>query len=67
MNNSLVGADTETVRARRPSSPGEPATLTILDTSQHNNSVVQCRATISNGFDTVRPEVSITETLTVRG
>ncbi len=67
INNSIVGADTETVRARPPSSPGGPATLTILATPQHNNSVVQCRATIRNGFDIVRSEISTTATLTVHG
>ena len=67
INNSLVSIDTETVRARRPSSPGEPATLTILATPQHNNSVVQCVATIRNGIVTVRSEISTTATLTVHG
>ncbi|XP_064391332.1 uncharacterized protein LOC135339104 isoform X5 [Halichondria panicea] len=65
INNSLVREDTETVRVRPPSSPGEPATLTILATPQHNNSVVQCRAATRNGFDIVRSELSITATLTV--
>ncbi len=67
INNSLVEADTETVRARRPSFPGEPATLTIVATPQHNNSVVQCRATISNGIEHVGSEVSDTATLAVHG
>ncbi len=65
LNNFLVAIDTETVRHHRPSSPGEPATLTILVTPQHNNFVVQCQATIRNGIVTVRSEVSITATLTV--
>ncbi len=68
INNSLVGADTETVRARPPSSFGGPTVLIILAAPQHNNSVVQCRATISNGgFDIVRSEISTTATLTVHG
>ncbi len=67
INNSLVEADTETVRARRPSFPGEPATLTILATPQHNNSVFLCRATISNGIEHVKSEVSDTATLTFHG
>ena len=66
INNSFVGADTETVRVRRPSSPGGPTTLTILTTPQHNNSV-QCVATIRNGIVTVRSEISTTATLTVHG
>ena len=67
INNTIVSTNTETVRARRPSSPGGPATLTILATPQHNNSVVLCRATISNGIAFVRSELSITATLTVHG
>ncbi len=67
INNSIVSTDTETVRVRRPSSPGGPATLTILATPQHNNSVVQCEAIIRNGIVFVRFEVSITATLTVHG
>ena len=67
INNSLVGADTATFRARPPSSPGEPATLTILATPQHNNYVVLCRATISNGFDMLGSNISTTATLTVHG
>ncbi len=51
INNTIVATDTETVRARRPSSPGGPATLTILTTPQHNNSVVYCEAIIRNGSD----------------
>ncbi len=62
INNSIARVDTETVRARLPLSPGGPATLTILATPQHNNSVVQCAATISNGFDIVRSEISTTAT-----
>ena len=59
-------ADTETVRGRRPSSPGEPATLTILATPQHNNFDVQCLTTIRNGIIVhVRSEASATATLTV--
>ncbi len=66
LNNSFVGTDTETVRARRPSSPGGPATLTILATPQHNNSVVQCEATIRNGADRIF-EISSAASLVVRG
>ncbi len=66
LNNSLVTADTETVRARRPSFPGEPATLTILATPQHNNSVVYCEAFIRNGPDRIF-ENSSTASLVVRG
>ena len=67
INNTILGADTETVRARPPSSPGGPTTLIVLATSQHNNSVVLCRATISNGIVFVRSELSITATLTNHG
>ncbi len=67
INNSIVRADTETVRVRPPSSPGGPATLTILATPQHNNSDVQCAAIVLDGIDIVRSEVSITATLTVYG
>ncbi len=67
INNSMVSTDTETVRYRPPSSPGEPATLIILAIPQHNNSVIHCEAKIRNGFDFVRSNVSITATLTVRG
>ncbi len=67
INNTIVATDTETVRARPPSSPGGPTTLTILATPEHNNSVVQCVVTIRNGIVTVRSEVSTTATLTVRG
>ncbi|XP_064391238.1 uncharacterized protein LOC135339045 isoform X2 [Halichondria panicea] len=50
MNNVVVGPDTETVRTRPPSSPaGGLATLIILATPQHNNSVVYCSAVIING------------------
>ncbi len=66
INNVLVRADTETVRARRPSSPGDPATLTILATPQHNNSVVQCEAVIRNGTDRIF-EISSAVSLVVRG
>ncbi len=67
INNVLVTTDTETVRDRRPSSPGGPATLTILATPQHSNSVVLCLATIRNGTATVRSEESATTILTVHG
>ncbi len=67
INNFLVGTDTKTVRARRPSSPGEPTTLTILATPQHNNSVVQCLVTIRNGMDFAGSEESATVTLTIHG
>ena len=67
INNTILGADTETVRVRPPSSHGGPATLTILATPQHNNSVVLCRATISNGFDMLGSNISTTATLTVHG
>ncbi len=65
LSDSLVAIDTETVRARPPSSFGGPATLTIVATPQHNNSIVQCEATIRNGTVFVRSEVSTTATLTV--
>ena len=67
INNSIVTTETETVRVRWPSSSGEPATLTILATPQHNNSDVQCVATIRNGIVFVKSELSITATLTVHG
>ena len=66
INNSFVGADSETVRARRPSSPGGTTTLTILATSQHNNSIVYCEADIRNGSDRTF-EISSTASLVVRG
>ncbi|XP_064391406.1 uncharacterized protein LOC135339205 isoform X2 [Halichondria panicea] len=66
INHSLVLTDTETIRVRRLSSPG-PTTLTILTTPQHNNSDIQCQATIRNGIIIVRYEVSTTATLTVHG
>ncbi len=64
INNSLVGADTETVKAGQPSSLGE---LTIVATPQHNNSVVQCFPKIYSGIAIVRSKVSDTATLTVHG
>ncbi len=67
INNTILGADTETVRARQPSSPDGPATLTILATPQHSNSDVQCVARVLDGIDIVRSELSITATLTVHG
>ncbi len=67
INNFLVTTDTETVRDRRPSFPGEPATLIILATPQHNNSVVQCQPHIRNGTAIVRSEQSAIATLTVHG
>ena len=67
INHSLVLTDTETIRVRRLSSPGGPTTLTILTTPQHNNSDVQCVATIRDGIVTVGSEVSTTATLTVHG
>ena len=66
INNFFVGAETETVRVRRPLSPGGPATLTILATPQHNNSVVYCEAIIRNGSDRAF-EISSTASLVVRG
>ncbi|XP_064391360.1 uncharacterized protein LOC135339139 isoform X2 [Halichondria panicea] len=51
INNVVVGPDTETIRARRPSFPGGSTTLTILATLQHNNSIVYCSAVIINGTD----------------
>ncbi|XP_064391314.1 uncharacterized protein LOC135339104 isoform X3 [Halichondria panicea] len=65
INNSLVRADTETVRVRPPSSPGGPSRLIILATTQHNNSDVQCVARVLDGIDIVRSEISTTATLTV--
>ncbi len=68
LNNVVVSTDTETVRKRKPSSPGRPATLTILATPEHNNSVVQCEAKkIRNGIFIVGTEKSTNATLTVRG
>ena len=69
INKSIVNTDKETVRVRPPSSPGEPATLTILATPQHNNSDVQCVARVldGDGYDIVRSEISTTATLTVHG
>ncbi len=66
INNSLVSTDTDTVRVRRPSSPGGPTTMTILATPQHNNSVVYCEADIRNGSDRTF-EISLTASLVVHG
>ena len=64
LNNSIVGDSTETVRTLRRT--GEPTTLIILATPQHNNSTVYCEATIRNGSN--RPfEISSTASLVVRG
>ncbi len=49
INNSFVGADTDTVRARPPSSRGGSTTMIIVATPQHNNSIVYCEAIIRNG------------------
>ncbi|XP_064391011.1 uncharacterized protein LOC135338850 isoform X2 [Halichondria panicea] len=65
INNSFVGADSDTVRVRRPSSPGGPTTLIILATPQHNNSIVYCEAIIRNGSDRTF-EISSTASLVVR-
>ncbi len=59
INNVVVGPDTETIRARPPSSPGESTTLTILATPQHNNSIVYCSAVIINGTDIILEDSSI--------
>ncbi len=67
LNNVLVATDTETVIARPPSSLGEPTTLTILATPQHNNSVVQCLATNFDRMMRVGSEESATVTLTIHG
>ncbi len=67
LNNVVVSTDTETVRKRRPSSFGRPATLTILATPEHNNSVVQCEAKLRTGIFIVGTEKSTNATLTVRG
>ena len=68
INNTIVTirTETDTVRVRPPSSPGGPATLTILATPQHNNSVVQCEAIIRNGPDRTF-EISPAASLVVRG
>ena len=66
INNSFVGADTDTVRVRRPSSPGGSTTMIILATPQHNNSVVYLEAIIRNGFDRTFV-ISSTASLVVRG
>ncbi len=66
INNIKVGADTETVRVRRPSSLGGPTTLTILATPQHNNSIVYCSAVIINGTDITLADSS-TASLVVHG
>ena len=63
LNNFGIMADTETVTNRPPSSPGEPTTLIIMATPQHNNSNVQCLAIISNGMF----KISDIVTLTVHG
>ncbi len=66
INNTIVTTETETIRARQPLSPGEPATLIVLATSQHNNSVVYCEAIIRNGSDRTFV-ISSTASLVVRG
>ena len=60
LNNSGIMADTETVTNRPPSSPGEPTTLIIMATPQHNNSNVQCLAIISNGMFKISDMVTLT-------
>ena len=67
INHEIVRTDTKTVEHRPPSSPGEPATLTMLATPQHNNSVVQCLRNIYNGTLIVGSEESATAILTVYG
>ncbi len=67
INHEIVRTDTKTVEHRPPSSPGEPATLTMLATPQHNNSVVQCQAIFRKGTVFVWSEESITATLVVSG
>ena len=66
INNVVVGPDTESIRARPPSSPGESTTLTILATPQHNNSIVYCSAVIINGTDITLADSS-TASLVVHG
>ena len=60
VNNSLVITDTTVF-------PGEPTTLTIMATPQHNNSVVQCQTFFMDGMTIVGSELSATATLTVHG
>ncbi len=67
VNNSGVREDTATVRERPPLSHGRPATLTIMATPQHNNSIVHCLAIIRNGTVRVGNEVSTTATLIIHG
>ncbi len=67
INNSLVTTDTDTVRARPPSSLGGSTTLSIVATPQHNNSDFQCLAIIRNGIVLVRSDASAIATLTVYG
>ncbi len=67
INGVIVSTKTESIRDSRPLSPGEPATLTIVATTQQNNSIVQCVARILDGIDILRSETSATVTLTVHG
>ncbi len=66
INNSFVGADTETVRVSLPSPPSGTSTLTILATPQHNNSIVCCEADIRNASGRTF-EISSTASLVIRG
>ncbi len=67
VNHEILQTDTKTVEHRPPSSPGGRATLTMLATPQHNNSVVQCLRNIYNGTLIVGSEESATAILTVYG
>ena len=67
INKETVHAETETVKDLPPLFPGGPATLTIVATPQHNNSVVQCLRNIYNGTVFVGSEGSATAILTVYG
>ncbi len=60
----IIGeADTPTFRGRLPQSTGEPATLTILSTAQHNHSTLQCLANVREDISKL---MSDNATLTVQ-
>ncbi len=67
IDSTVLEVSTDTVRFLAPLND-EPATLTILATAQHNNSVIQCVVVVfRDDFTIVRTAVSGTATLTVQG
>ena len=66
INNSLVTGDTPTVRFRLPPSIGGIATLTILATPEHNESVIQCGVDVRDGLTNVRSAASAIAILVIQ-